>query len=186
MTDVSTLPPIIGLSGKQFAGKDVLTHWLLAQLPPVNGQPWQQQPIAGAIKVLYGQQHGLTLAQIEANKPTHRPHLIALGNWGRSQHKDYWLQQALSGPHPKIISDVRLQREADLLRAKNAFLIRVDADRDIRASRGQLVNEADPTECDLDDYPHWDAVIINHGSQTQLYQQATPLLADIQQHFDLQ
>lgn len=162
--------PIIGISGKQFAGKDVLTRLLLARLPH-----FQQIPLALAIKQAYAQQHGLTLEDIEANKPQHRPGLITLGDWGRAQDPDYWLKQVLSQPGQKIISDVRLKREYDLLREQGAFLIRVNADQAVRAQRGQLVSEDDATECALDGIQDWDAVFTNNQSVAELIQQLDAL-----------
>jgi len=162
---------IIGISGKQFSGKDVLTRLLLERLPG-----FRQIPLALAIKQAYGQQHGLTLEEIEANKAQYRPGLIALGDWGRAQDPDYWLKQVLGLPGKKIISDVRLMREYDLLRERGAFLIRINADRAIRAQRGQLVSEEDPTECALDDILTWDLVLINNGSLQELQMELLGLL----------
>jgi phosphomevalonate kinase len=161
--------PIIGISGKQFAGKDVLTRLLLQHLPT-----FRQIPLALAIKQAYAQQHGLTLEQIEASKAQYRPGLITLGDWGRAQDPDYWIKQVLSQPGQKIISDVRLQREYDLLREQGAFLIRVNADRAVRAQRGQLVSEDDPTECALDSTQDWDAVLINNHTVAELATQLEP------------
>ncbi len=158
--------PIIGLSGKQFSGKDVLTRLLLERLPQ-----FRQIPLALAIKQAYAQQHELSLAELEAHKAQHRPGLIALGDWGRAQDPDYWIQQVMQQPGPKIISDVRLPREFDLLREQGAFLIRVEADRAIRTQRGQLVSEDDPTECALDGRTDWDALLVNNGSMEELEQQ---------------
>jgi len=158
-------PKIIGLSGKQYAGKDAVATLLIKTLPQ-----YRQVPIAMAIKKAYGQQHNLSLAKIEAHKAQHRPGLIALGDWGRAQDLDYWLKAVIaqSEAGPIIISDVRLRREYELLRHHGAFLIRVEADRTVRANRGQLVSETDPTECDLDNIQDWDAVIENNGDKTQL------------------
>jgi phosphomevalonate kinase len=163
--------PIIGLSGKQFAGKDAATAYLLKRLPQ-----FRQIPLAGAIKLAYAKQHGLTLEALEANKAKHRPGLIELGDWGRAPDPDYWLKQALVLPGPKIISDVRMRREYDVLRQAGAFLIRVTADRSVRADRGQLIKEEDPTERDLDDVAGWDAVITNNSSLKALHRQLDDLL----------
>lgn len=160
---------IIGISGKQYTGKDFLAHLLLKHLPD-----FQQIPIALAIKQAYAQQHGLTLAELEANKAEHRPGLIALGNWGREQNPDYWLKQVLSQPGKKIISDVRLKHEYSLLREQDAFLIRVNADHAIRAQRGNIVSETDPTECELDSVTDWDLIVTNNGSISDLEQQLEP------------
>lgn len=175
---LSPTPPFrIGISGKQYAGKDVLTQILLKCLPD-----FKQQPLALAIKHAYCQQHGMSLDELEASKAQHRSGLIALGNWGREQDPDYWLQQVLNSPHSIIISDVRLQREFNQLFKAGAFLIRVNADRDIRAQRGTLTNETDATECELDHETRWHHVITNHGSEAELKQHALKILLPKLQH----
>ncbi len=162
---------LIGISGKQFSGKDQLTTLLLKALPS-----FKQVPLALAIKQAYAKQHHVSLEEIEANKAQYRPGLIDLGDRGRSEDPDYWLKQVLDIPGPKIISDVRLWREYDLLKNHGAFLIRVEASRSIRAQRGALVSEDDPTECELDALEGWDAVLRNEGTLDDLSKKLQALL----------
>ncbi len=163
--DTKQQPQIIGLSGKQFAGKDAVARILLQHLPDHC-----QLPIAQAIKQQYAEQQSITLQAVEQNKAHHRPGLIALGNWGRAQDPDYWLKAIIAASETSgiIISDVRLKREFNLLREHDAFLIRVEASRTIREQRGTLVSEEDITECDLDDMTNWDAIINNNGTEAAL------------------
>ena len=154
---------IIAISGKQYSGKDMLADLILARLPE-----FQKIPLALAIKVAYAKQHHLTLEELEANKAQHRPGLIALGNWGRAQDPDYWLKQVLTQPGKILISDMRLKREYDLLKQQGAFLIRLEADRAIRATRGHIVSEGDPTENELDAVTDWDFILTNNQSVTDL------------------
>lgn len=162
---------IIGISGKQFSGKDALTKILLEKL-----SGFQQVPLALAIKEAYAKDNDMTLEDIEKHKAFHRPGLIAKGDWGRAQDADYWIKQVLATPGKKVISDVRLKREYDLLKEQGAFLIRLEADRDVRWHRGTLVKEDDPTECDLDDVKAWDAVLYNNASLDMLDVQVENLL----------
>ena len=164
MPDLKTID-LIAISGKQFSGKDTLADLLLDYMPN-----FQKIPLAKAIKAEYARQQGITVEDLEANKAQHRPGLIALGDWGRQQDPDYWLKQVLSAPGQKIISDVRLQREYELLRAQGAFLIRLNADHSIRATRGNLVSETDRTETELDAIPNadWDLVLTNNGTPAEL------------------
>lgn len=162
---------LIAISGKQYAGKDLLTSLLLKHLPD-----FQKVPLAGAIKQAYAKQHQISLEVLEANKAMHRPGLIALGNWGREQDPDYWLKQVLIQPGKKIISDLRLKREYDLLKAEGAYLIRLEASREVRAERGTIVSEADPTETDLDSITEWDAVLENNADIAQLQHQINDLI----------
>jgi phosphomevalonate kinase len=166
---------LIGLSGKQFAGKDHVADWLCAHLPG-----FAKRPLAGAIKTAYCQQHGLTLGQLEVNKASHRPGLIAMGDWGRAQDPDYWIGQVLAQPGCWIVPDVRLPREHAMLRAQDAFLIRVEATRSVRAQRGRLVSEDDPTETALDDVTDWDAVVTNNGTVQDLDAALALVLLQIQ------
>ncbi len=154
---------IIAISGKQYSGKDTLAKRLLARLPE-----FRQIPIAQAIKMAFAQQHGLTAEEVEAHKAQYRPGLIELGNWGRAQDPDYWLKQVLNQPGKKLISDVRLKREYELLKAHGAFLIRLEASRETRAQRGHIVSEDDPTENELDAITDWDWVLVNNSSVADL------------------
>jgi phosphomevalonate kinase len=163
---------IIAISGKQYSGKDLLADLLLECLPE-----FRKIPLALAIKQEYARRHGLTLEQIEANKAHYRPDLIALGDWGRRQDPDYWLKQVLNQPGKKIIPDVRLKREYDLLREQGAFLIRLNTDRAVRAQRGTIVSEDDPTERELDRITEWDAVLTNNGTVQELTNQLPDLLS---------
>lgn len=162
---------IIAISGKQYSGKDLLADLLLKRLPD-----FRKIPLALAIKQEYAKHNHLTLEQIEANKAQYRPDLITLGDWGRQQDPDYWIKQVLAQPGKKIISDVRLKREYDLLREHGAFLIRLNADRAVRAQRGKIVSEDDPTERDLDSIIEWDAILANNGSLQELTRQLDKLL----------
>ncbi len=162
---------LIGISGKQYAGKDFLADMLLKQLPGFT-----KIPLALAIKQVYAQQQGLSVDEVEQHKAQHRPGLIALGDWGRQQSPNYWLRQALAAPGKKIISDVRLKHEHDFLRNQGAYLIRLEADRDIRGHRGSLVSEQDLTETQLDTVTDWDAVLTNNGDPTALATQLQKLL----------
>lgn len=157
---------LIAISGKQYSGKDLLAELIMAQLPE-----FRKTPLAFAIKQTYAQQHGLSLVDIETNKAQHRPGLIALGDWGRQQDPDYWLKQVLAQPGKKIISDMRMKREYDLLRQQDAFLIRLNADRKIRAQRGTIVSEHDPTENELDTVTDWDAILTNNATVAKLREQ---------------
>jgi phosphomevalonate kinase len=164
-------PRLIGLSGKQFVGKDQVCQILLEKLPA-----YRQLPLALAIKQRYAAEHQITLELLEANKAHHRPGLIALGDWGRAQDPDYWLKQVVDEPGHLIISDVRLLREFELLKSLGAFMIRVNASRAVREIRGTLVNETDPTECQLDEVTGWDAVLENNDTLLILREKVTHLL----------
>jgi len=187
---------LVALSGKQYAGKDQLADWLVGTVPSCLGVAVQKTPIAGAIKQLYAEKNHLSLKEVEAHKAQHRSGLIELGNWGRQQSPDYWLERVLDEAQQfdgiTIISDMRLPREYDRLKAAGALLVRVEAARGIRQARaeslgGSLTNESDATECALDAIQHWDALLTNNGSIHDLAVAADAMLLPLlQARFSLQ
>ena len=161
---------IIILSGKQFSGKDTFAKFLLEFLPD-----YTRIGIADAIKLEYGKQKGLTIEEIEKDKPLYRADLINLGNWGRAQNPDYWLNKIIDFDGNVIVPDIRLPHELELFRSHGAIALRVEANRDNRALRGNLVKEDDPTEMSLDKISDWDYVIENSGTLEELRQKAKEL-----------
>lgn len=149
---------IITFSGKQYSGKDTAAKILLEQMPS-----FRRCAMGDIIKIEYAKQHGLTYEEIENNKAQYRQGLIDLGNWGRAQSPDYWLQKIIEQDGDIVVTDVRIKHEYEVFKSAGAITIRVEADRDIRESRGgKLVGEDDVTEVDLDDIQDWDFVIDNN------------------------
>jgi phosphomevalonate kinase len=158
---------LIAISGKQLSGKDLFTEFLMVELPG-----YRKIPLARAIKIEFANLYGLTPDDIEENKATYRAGLITLGQRRRQKDPDYWLHLVMADPVPKIVSDVRLKREYEFLKQHGAFMIRLEADRDVRDERGLLQHEADATETELDDVTDWNVVVVNNGSKEDLRQKA--------------
>ena len=154
---------IVIFSGKQYSGKDTVAKVLLDQM-----SDYRRFAMGDVIKLEYGKQKGLTYDEIENNKSIYRPGLIELGNWGRSQDPDYWLKKIISQPGKIMVTDVRVQHEYDVFKAAGAITIRVEATRETRASRGELVGEGDITEIGLDHITEWDYVIKNDSDYESL------------------
>ena len=150
---------IVIFSGKQYSGKDTAAKILLAELPE-----YKRCAMGDIIKLEYGKQHNLTYEEIEQNKSQYRAGLIELGNWGRAQNPDYWLEKIIETDGKIMVTDVRVQHEYDVFKAAGAITIRVEASRDVRAERGTLVGENDITEIGLDHIKDWDYVIENNSS----------------------
>lgn len=165
---------IIALSGKQFSGKDTVAKILLEKL-----SNFTRVGIGDAIKIEYGRQNGLTFEQIEENKAQHRPGLIELGDKGRAISPLYWLEKIIALEYDVIIPDMRLPQELQILKDAGAITIRVEASREIRALRGTLVKEDDPTETSLDTITDWDFVINNDSSYDDLKIRAYVLAKEI-------
>lgn len=162
---------IIIFSGKQYSGKDTVAKVLLEQMPD-----YRRFAMGDVIKLEYGKQKGLTYEEIEKNKPIYRQDLIDLGNWGRSQDSDYWLKKIISQPGKIIVTDVRVPHEYDVFKEAGAIAIRVEASREVRASRGELIGEGDITEIGLDHITAWDFVVENNSDYETLKSKALELV----------
>lgn len=149
---------IVIFSGKQYSGKDTAAKILMEAMPD-----YRRCAMGDIIKIEYGKQHNLTYEEIEKNKPLYRQGLIDLGNWGRQQSPDYWLEKIIAQKGNLVVTDVRIKHEYEIFKNAGAITIRVEADRDIREARGgKLIGEDDVTEVDLDNIPDWDFVLDNN------------------------
>lgn len=149
---------IIIFSGKQYSGKDTAGKIMLEALPN-----YRRCAMGDIIKLTYGKEKGLTYEEIEKNKPLYRQDLINLGNWGRAQDPDYWLKKIIEQDGNIIVTDVRVPHEYEVFKSAGAIAIRVEASRDTRASRGELIGEDDITETGLDNVKDWDYIIDNNS-----------------------
>ena len=149
---------IITFSGKQYSGKDTAAKILMEEM-----KDYKRCAMGDIIKIEYGKQHNLTYEEIENNKAIYRQGLIDLGNWGRAQSPDYWLEKIIAQEGKIVVTDVRIRHEYEVFKKAGALAIRVEADREIRESRGgKLIGEDDVTEVDLDNIRDWDFLIDNN------------------------
>lgn len=162
---------IIIFSGKQYSGKDTVAKILLENMPT-----YKRCAMGDIIKIEYGKTHNLTYEEIEANKASYRQDLIDLGNWGRSQSPDYWLEKIISQEGNIIVTDTRVLHEYETFKKAGAIAIRVEASRETRAKRGTLVGENDITETGLDNITDWDYVINNDSDYETLKKSALELI----------
>ncbi len=165
---------IIIFSGKQYSGKDTLAKILLDAMPE-----FKRCAMGDIIKMTYGAQKGLTYEEIEKNKPLYRQDLINLGNWGRSQDPDYWLKKILEQDGNIMVTDVRVPHEYEIFKQAGAISIRVEASRETRLKRGNLVGENDITETGLDNITDWDYVIDNNSDYDTLLKNAKKLIEEL-------
>ena len=149
---------IIIFSGKQYSGKDTAAKILMDAMPV-----FKRCAMGDIIKFDYGKQHNLTYEEIEANKPKYRQGLIELGNWGREQSPDYWLEKIIAQEGNIVVTDVRIKHEYEVFKKAGAISIRVNATREIRETRGgKLIGENDVTEVDLDNIQDWNFRLDNN------------------------
>lgn len=165
---------IIIFSGKQYAGKDTAAKIMLDKMPN-----YRRCAMGDIIKLTYGAQKGLTYDEIEENKAKYRSDLIVLGNWGREQDPDYWLKKIIKQKGNIIVTDVRVPHEYEVFKNAGAITIRVEATRETRAKRGQLVGENDITEVGLDNEKNWDYIIDNNSTYEYLKSQVEKIIDEI-------
>lgn len=165
---------IIIFSGKQYSGKDTAAKIMLTQMPE-----FRRCAMGDIIKLTYGKEKGLTYEEIEKNKPLYRQDLIDIGNWGRSQSPDYWLNKIIEQDGNIIVTDVRVAHEYEVFKHAGAISIRVEADRDVRASRGELIGETDITEVGLDHITDWDYVIENNSNYETLKEKVFQIIKEL-------
>lgn len=169
---------IIVISGKQYSGKDTLAKILLQKMPD-----YKRIGIGDAIKIQFGKENNLTFEEIEAQKHLYREKLIELGNWGRAQDKNYWLNN-LSNTDKIIVPDVRVEDEINFFKSKNAFLVRVNSSFENRSKRGVIVNNDDDTETALDNYQAWNIVVENNSTYEELQKQADVVISLFLKHIN--
>ena len=165
---------IIIFSGKQYSGKDTVAKIMLAAMPD-----FRRCAMGDIIKLTYGKEHNLTYDEIEKNKPIYRQDLINLGNWGRSQDPDYWLKKIIEQDGNIMVTDVRVPHEYETFKNAGAIAIRVEASRETRMSRGELIGETDVTEVGLDDIKDWDYVIENNSDYETLKSKVEKLIEEL-------
>ena len=166
---------IIIFSGKQYSGKDTLAKIMLDMM-----SDFRRCAIGDIIKITYGKEKGLSYEEIEANKAVYRPDLIKLGNWGREQHPDYWLNKIISLDGNIMVTDVRVPHEYNVFKNAGAITIRVEALREVRLKRGgSLSGENDITEMGLDNVKDWDYLVNNNSDYENLKKQAVGIVKDI-------
>lgn len=165
---------IIIFSGKQYSGKDTAAKIMLEKL-----KDYKRCAMGDIIKLTYGKIHNLTYDEIEANKANYRAGLIELGNWGREQDPDYWLKKILEQDGNIIVTDVRVPHEYEIFKNAGAISIRIEASRETRAQRGELVGENDITEIGLDNIKNWDFIVTNNDNYENLKIQMEKLIHKI-------
>ena len=165
---------IIIFSGIQYACKDTAAKIMLDKMPN-----YRRCAMGDIFKLTYGAQKGLTYDEIEKNKAKYRSDLIVLGNWGREQDPDYWLKKIIKQKGNIIVTDVRVPHEYEVFKNAGAITIRVEATRETRAKRGQLVGENDITEVGLDNEKNWDYIIDNNSTYEYLKSQVEKIIDEI-------
>ena len=165
---------IIIFSGKQYSGKDTVAKIMLNEM-----KDFKRCAMGDIIKLTYGKDKGLSYEEIEKNKSLYRQDLINLGNWGRAQDPDYWLKKILEQDGNIMVTDVRVPHEYEVFKSAGAISVRVEATRETRLKRGELIGETDITEIGLDNITDWDFVIDNNSDYDTLKSNILELIRQI-------
>ena len=166
---------IIIFSGKQYSGKDTAAKILMEAMPD-----FRRMAMGDVIKLEYAKENGITYEEIENNKPKYRQGLIDLGNWGREQNPDYWLEKIIAYDGNIVVTDVRIKHEYEVFKKAGAIAIRVEASREIREARGgKLIGEDDVTEVDLDDVQDWNFLLDNNKDYETLKKNVLQIVQEL-------
>jgi len=177
---------IIGISGKKRRGKDDLADH------PVQYLDYEHDYFARPIKQIARIVYGFNSRQLygdlkEVTDPfwdvTPRRVMQKIGGelFRDQVCDDIWVRSLLKRVQGKnvVVSDLRYQNEAQALKEKGAFLIRIEANERVPYNSSSLKTwacqwmpsltswcgpEYHPSETELDDYDGWDVVIDNNGT----------------------
>lgn len=179
---------IIGISGKVGSGKDTVAHFIKQ-----HDSSFQTKAFAYKLKkivsLLAGCDFELTLTQegknvyIEQFGKTVGEMLQEVGTNALRDNfdKNVWINGLFTDLKPGnnyIITDVRFKNEADILKQKGAFLVRVNRPINPTAEKsGRDLTHS--SEVDLDDYDKFDAIIENKGTLDELEYAVIKLLEHI-------
>lgn len=179
---------IIGISGKLGAGKDVVASFVKQ-----HDDSFQMKAFAYKLKkivsLLAGCDFETTLSQegknthIEAFDKTVGQMLQEIGTNALRDHfdKNVWINALLADfkpGHNYIITDVRFKNEAEILKAKGAYLVRVNRPNN-PISENSNRDLTHPSEIDLDDYEGFNAIIENKSTLDDLEYAVLKMLKEI-------
>ena len=168
---------LIGISGKKRSGKDTVGAMVVE---------WLRKHYCSATRVAFADQlkeevaraTGVSLEDIEVEKAHWRPMLQWWGvEFRRYYHgENYWIREMtkkLIGMEEDfaVITDVRLENEAEFVRKSGGLVVRVEREIDAQDSHS--------SETGLDGYPHFREVIRNDGSLEDLQQKVGDFMAGL-------
>ena len=80
-----------------------------------------------------------------------------------------------------MVTDVSVPHDYEVFKHAGAIAIRVEASRETRASRGELIGEGDITETGLDDIKNWDYIIDNNSDYEHLQKQVDKIIEKLKE-----
>lgn len=179
---------IIGISGKLGSGKDTVAHFIKEHDSSFQSKAFAYK-LKKIVSLLAGCDFETTLTQegkntfIEGFNKTIGEMLQGVGTNALRDNfdKNVWINGLFTDLKPGgnyIITDVRFKNEAEALKNKGAFLVRVNRPvNPIAENSGRDLTH--PSETDLDDYQGFDAIIDNKGTLDELEYAVVKLLKHI-------
>jgi hypothetical protein len=158
-TAANALARDLGYTKVAFADK--LKELALHTAPIITGQIAATNVQSGRGRLDWAVQ-GMGWDEAKNVYPEVRRFLQLLGEGARNLFgEDFWVEQALGGVKGNVVvSDVRYPNEAEAVKAKGGFLIKVE--------RPGYVAQGHVSETALADFDGWDAVIVNDGTVVEL------------------
>ncbi|XP_030746115.1 probable phosphomevalonate kinase [Sitophilus oryzae] len=165
-------PKIILLfSGKRKSGKDFICE----QIKNILKEECEIVRISGPLKKLYAKNHQLDFKELMGDGPYKEKYRIDMINWSdevRSEDPGYFCRAACKDAKITpvwIVSDIRRKTDINWFKEnfKNLCVLRIYAETDVRIARGYKYTEGIDnvvSECDLDDFEHWDLQLSNNNS----------------------
>jgi dephospho-CoA kinase len=147
---------LVGIHGKAGSGKDTLAAILIDELRK-QGVHAVRRGFGDYVKEEYMEMVGVTLEEIERDKPKHRAALQDLGNGRRETDPEYWIRMLLADRpcnEVTVIPDVRYLNEYDI--CNEGVILRVRAPLEVRQARREVVNDDHISETALDHFESHD------------------------------
>lgn len=163
---------IIGLVGLKRSGKDTLFEILKEEFPEAVRVAY-----ADALKEEFAAALGITVAEIEADKPRFRLGLQWWGTeWRRHSTPGYWIDRAFEKIRAAdtglvVVTDVRFPDEGDAIRGSGGFLVKIER---VGQAKSEDTHASEQYATHMT--PDW--TVRNPGESVELYRAAAGRLLD--------
>lgn len=194
---------IFGISGKAYSGKDTCGRFLAEELNKIYYPPYVLMSFANELKLRLQKDFDLSYDQLWGDKKeipdtrypkgkdegfwSPREMMQVYGEFYRCIDSDFWikrLQQLIEDKEYEnvIITDVRHKNEAEFIKSKSGFLIKLvrDAGRDAGALPAKAQQHI--SETGLDSYEKFDFIISNNDSLERLKQNVNEMIQLLKLH----
>lgn len=178
---------IIAFGYKARSGKDTAANYL------VNQHGFKPIAFAGQLKKTVQAAYGLSDAQLYGDEkltvdpfwnktPVELLQFIGTDVFRDKVDPSHWIKNTmriidLNPSENYIVTDMRFSNEAEAIRSRGGYLIRIDRDADLRGNIGR--SRVHQSEVDLDFFTDWDVILDNNGSLQTLFEGVETVLREI-------